>query len=78
MRATRLIAGGCAGLLLASLSACQPATDPNPPVARAPDAAAPSAPPHTFGPEISTEDIAQHVRVLASDEFAANSSPSTT
>jgi Zn-dependent M28 family amino/carboxypeptidase len=32
-------------------------------------AAAPATPPYTFGPEISAEDFAQHVKTLASDEF---------
>ncbi len=69
MRSPRLIAGGCAGLLLVSLSACQPAPEAPSPAASAPTAAAPTVPPHTFGPEISTEDLSQHIQVLASDEF---------
>jgi Zn-dependent M28 family amino/carboxypeptidase len=44
-----------------------------PPQAQAPaapaPAEAPAAPVYTFGPEISAEDFAQHVKVLASDEF---------
>jgi Zn-dependent M28 family amino/carboxypeptidase len=58
-----------------ALAACQPAEPPaaTPASAEAPVAAAASAPTHgadhAFGPEISTEDLAAHIRVLASDEF---------
>jgi Zn-dependent M28 family amino/carboxypeptidase len=64
-------------LALASLAlaACQPGeTPPAAPAtsAEAPAASAPGAAVdanHAFGPEISTEDLAAHIRVLASDEF---------
>jgi Zn-dependent M28 family amino/carboxypeptidase len=38
-----------------------------------PPAAATAMPQHSFGPEISAEDFAAHVRTLASDEFAGRS-----
>ena len=67
-----LIAAACA----LALSACNRAPEPAPDAAApAPDTAAPAAPAaasygdHGFGPEISAEDFAQHVKVLASDEF---------
>ena len=46
-----------------ALAACSPAPAPEAPVAEA----APVK--HGFGPEISAEDFAQHVKVLSSDEF---------
>ena len=49
-----------------ALSACSPAPEPSA-TADVP-AAAPSAD-HGFGPEISAEDFAAHVKVLSSDEF---------
>jgi len=52
-------------LVLAVLAGCQ--RDQQPPAAEAPPAA--TLPAHTFGPEISTEDLSHHVRILASDEF---------
>ena len=53
-----------------ALSACSPAPEPEAPAAtEAPAAAAPSAE-HGFGPEISAEDFAAHVKVMSSDEFA--------
>jgi Zn-dependent M28 family amino/carboxypeptidase len=55
-------------LLLLGLAACQ--SDTPPPAkndASAPPAATPAAP--SSGPEISAEDFAHHVKVLASDEF---------
>ncbi len=72
MHATRtLLARTAAALLVTLLAGCQPDT---PPVAEsAAPAAATSAPTaaadYTFGPDISAEDIAQHVQVLASDAF---------
>jgi len=52
-----------------ALSACTKAPDPAPaPAETAAVAPAPTAE-HGFGPEISAEDFAAHVRVLASDEF---------
>lgn len=51
-----------------ALSACSPAPEP----AAIADAPAPAAAPsadHGFGPEISAEDFAAHVKVLSSDEF---------
>src|SRR5690606_11981351 len=48
--------------------------------AKAPTAAEPAAsasepatPPHSFGPEISAEDFAQHVKTLSSDAFGGRS-----
>lgn len=53
-----------------ALSACSPAPEAEAPAsAEAPAATAPSAE-HGFGPEISAEDFAAHVRVMSSDEFA--------
>ena len=60
-----------------ALAACNRAPEPAPDaVAPATDTAAPAPAPtaasygdHGFGPEISAEDFAQHVKVLASDEF---------
>ena len=53
-----------------ALSACSPAPEAEAPAsAEAPAATAPSAD-HGFGPEISAEDFAAHVRVMSSDEFA--------
>lgn len=46
-----------------ALAACSPAPAPEAPVAEA----APVK--HGFGPEISAEDFAQHVKALSSDEF---------
>lgn len=60
-------------LATAVLAGCQPATPPpadNQAAANgAPDAAAKLSS-HVSGPEISGEDFAEHVRMLASDEFA--------
>ncbi len=50
-----------------ALAACSQAPEPAAPAE--PAAAAPVAAEHGFGPEISAEDFAQHVKVLASDEF---------
>lgn len=47
-----------------ALSACSPAPAPE-----APAAAQVTPVKHGFGPEISAEDFAQHVKVLSSDEF---------
>jgi len=64
----RLSLVALASLLLA---ACQPAAPPE----TAKPAAGPAQPSvvdtagHAFGPEISAEDIAAHIQVLASDEF---------
>ncbi|MCB1566319.1 MAG: M28 family peptidase [Rhodanobacteraceae bacterium] len=68
-------------LLLASgLAACQKGEDAAtaPAAGEAPasvnDAATDTASPaHSFGPEISAEDFAQHVKVLSSDEFGGRS-----
>lgn len=56
------------GLLAFGLVACQPAATPPAADTTAPTSAAAIAAP-VSGPEISTEDFAQHVRVLASDEY---------
>ncbi len=50
-----------------ALAACGQAPEPAAPAD--PVAQAPVAVEHGFGPEISAEDFAQHVKVLASDEF---------
>lgn len=50
-----------------ALSACSPAPEP---AAEAPAATAAPSANHAFGPEISAEDFAAHVRVMSSDEFA--------
>ncbi|WP_295359749.1 M28 family metallopeptidase [Arenimonas sp.] len=50
-----------------ALSACSPAPEP---AAEAPVATAAPSADHGFGPEISAEDFAAHVRVMSSDEFA--------
>jgi Zn-dependent M28 family amino/carboxypeptidase len=63
------LAAAFAGALLVGCSAPDappPADAPPPPPVAAPVAATPA---YTFGPEISAEDFAQHVKVLASDEF---------
>src|SRR5687767_10392608 len=70
-----VLAAALSGLLLAGCD--QPAQAPPPAQAEPAPAtpAAPAAPPaaaapaYTFGPEISAEDFAQHVKTLASDEF---------
>lgn len=55
-----------ASLVLFTLTACAkaPASD------IAPEATRPVVVHHGFGPEISAEDVAAHVKMLASDEFA--------
>ena len=50
-----------------ALAACSQAPEPAAPADPAAQAPAPAE--HGFGPEISAEDFAQHVKVLASDEF---------
>ncbi|WP_146907276.1 M28 family metallopeptidase [Arenimonas daejeonensis] len=50
-----------------ALAACSPAPEPS--ASADPVAQAPAASEHGFGPEISAEDFAAHVKVLASDEF---------
>src|SRR5688572_30123355 len=61
----------CALALAASLTACTrdpaPAPDAAAPTAAAP--AAPATPAHTFDAAIGAADFAEHVKVLASDEF---------
>ncbi|KFL37561.1 M28 family metallopeptidase [Arenimonas donghaensis] len=54
-----------------ALSACSPAPEPADDAAAAAAPAARAAPSadHGFGPEISAEDFAAHVKVLSSDEF---------
>jgi Zn-dependent M28 family amino/carboxypeptidase len=54
-----------------ALAACDRAPEPAPEPAPTPEpaAAAPAPGDHGFGPEISAEDFAAHVKVLASDEF---------
>lgn len=64
------LAAALSGLLLAGCD--KPAEAP--PAAQAPApapvaATTPATPAYTFGPEISAEDFAQHVKTLASDEF---------
>ena len=49
-----------------ALAACSQAPAPEAPAAAV---ATPAGPDHGFGPEISAEDFAQHVKVLASDAF---------
>ena len=49
-----------------ALAACSPAPEPAAPVAEAP---APLPVEHGFGPEISAEDFAAHVKLLSSDAF---------
>jgi Zn-dependent M28 family amino/carboxypeptidase len=78
MRHPTLSAALAAALAGALLGGCS-APDDAAPQADAPAAPAPAATPaapaattgpaYTFGPEISAEDFAQHVKVLASDEF---------
>ena len=53
------------------VAACSPAPEAEPvaTTAPAPAPAAPAEPTYTFGPELSAEDFAQHVKTLASDEF---------
>lgn len=67
------LAAALTGLLLAG---CDKPAETPPPTAQAPAPAAapaapatPAGPAYTFGPEVSAEDFAQHVKVLASDEF---------
>jgi Zn-dependent M28 family amino/carboxypeptidase len=59
------------GALLAGCSSSEPPPAPTAAVPATPAAApAPATPPpYSFGPEVSAEDFAQHVRTLASDEF---------
>ncbi len=54
-----------------ALSACSQAPAPETPAAPAPQAPTAVATPveHGFGPEISAEDFAAHVKVLSSDDF---------
>tara|TARA_R110002020_G_scaffold23941_6_gene79213 strand:+ start:865 stop:2613 length:1749 start_codon:yes stop_codon:yes gene_type:complete len=54
-----------------ALSACSPSSEPADEAGTAAAPAAASAPSadHGFGPEISAEDFAAHVKVLSSDEF---------
>src|SRR5690606_5289028 len=65
--------------LLAALGACQSGDDaakaPAPSAATQPSkpATEPATPAHSFGPEISAEDFAQHVKTLSSDEFGGRS-----
>ncbi len=61
---SRIVLISAAGLLL---SACQaPARIADPAVAVQPSVAKAK---HGFGPEVSTEDLSMHIKVLASDEF---------
>lgn len=53
-------------LALVLLAGCQRSEAPQSPATVPAPAPAPS---HTFGPEISAEDLAHHVQVLASDDF---------
>jgi Zn-dependent M28 family amino/carboxypeptidase len=68
-----VLAAALSGLLLAGCdkpAEAPPAAQSAPAPAGATTApAAPAAPAYTFGPEISAEDFAQHVKTLASDEF---------
>jgi hypothetical protein len=65
-----LIAAAVALALAACNRAPEPAPAPADTAATAPTPApAPAAGDHGFGPEISAEDFAAHVKVLASDEF---------
>lgn len=68
MRLTLALVGGL------MLAACQPA--PTPPADTAEPAATPTsetsavdAAGHAFGPEVSAEDLAAHIKTLSSDEF---------
>jgi hypothetical protein len=71
MRLTKHSAMLAVALASGLLVACTQEEAPVPPTdAIAPPVAeAPAPPPYSFGPEISAEDFAQHVKVLASDEF---------
>ncbi|MEZ5483871.1 MAG: M28 family metallopeptidase [Lysobacteraceae bacterium] len=65
-------------LLAGGLAACQKddaaSTAPADTMAKeSPAAQEPASPPHSFGPEISAEDFAQHVKTLSSDEFGGRS-----
>ncbi|MFY2763710.1 M28 family metallopeptidase [Arenimonas sp. MALMAid1274] len=55
-----------AAIATVALAACQPSPAPEAP---APVAATPPPVEHGFGPEISAEDFAVHVKALSSDEF---------
>ncbi|MCK7592259.1 M28 family metallopeptidase [Pseudomarimonas salicorniae] len=57
-------------LLALALGGCQPATPPAADSAATPADAAPAQAAPASGPEISAEDFAEHVKVLASDEYA--------
>ncbi|MGQ0801328.1 MAG: M28 family metallopeptidase [Pseudomarimonas sp.] len=65
----RIVLTSLACAITALVAACQPATTT--PAEEAPTAVAPTAVAgnYSFGPEISAEDVIQHVKVLASDEF---------
>lgn len=71
MRLTKHSAVLAVALASGLLAACTQHEAPVPPTdaVAPPVAEAPATPPYSFGPEISAEDFAQHVKVLASDEF---------
>ena len=65
-------------LLAGVLVACQKddaadTTTAEPVAESSPVASEPATPPHSFGPEISAEDFAQHVKTLSSDAFGGRS-----
>jgi Zn-dependent M28 family amino/carboxypeptidase len=51
------------------LAACQPDAPPAPASSADAEPSAAVSPNHAFGPEISAEDLAAHIRVLADDDF---------
>jgi Zn-dependent M28 family amino/carboxypeptidase len=64
------LAAALTGALLAGCTQNEtPAAQTAAPAAAATTAGTPTTPSYTFGPEISAEDFAQHVKTLASDEF---------